>query len=359
MSSTFSDSVLENLSQRFTAHAAIYQGRSAENASPLYAALSGAVAYDPEVLELVRQADPATQIPNMLFGAVHDLLLGSVAHPLETFYPSLTPSPSAPDEAYPAFRAFCLEHATEVRQRVETRRVQTNEVQRCTGLLLAFAEVARRYGGRPLALVEVGASAGLNLLWDRYGYRYEGLGRVGDSSAAVQLACRIEGATTPPLPQSFPKVASRVGIDLLPIDVNNKEATRWVRALIWPEHTDRAERFDSALQIALTAPPKVLAGDAAERLPKVMAELPQDALACVYHSYTLNQCPREVRERIVEEVRKAAHERSVVRVSLEWYGGQPQPQLELFEYGADAETATLLARCESHGRAVEWLPQVL
>lgn len=78
MSSTFSDPVLENLSQRFTAHAAIYQGGSPENASPLYAALSRAVAHDPEVLELVRYADPATQIPNMLFGAVHDLLLGGV-----------------------------------------------------------------------------------------------------------------------------------------------------------------------------------------------------------------------------------------------------------------------------------------
>lgn len=357
MSGLFSDSILENLSQRFTAHAVIYQGQSVENASPLYAALSRAVAHDLEVLELVRHADPATQIPNMLFGAVHDLLLGGVAHPLEKFYPSLTPSPGAPDGAYPDFRAFCLEHASEVQQRVETRRVQTNEVQRCTGLLLAFAEVARRYKDGPLALVEIGASAGLNLLWDRYGYHYEGLGHVGDSKAAVQLGCRVEGEIVPPLPQGFPEVASRVGIDLLPIDVNDQAATRWVRALIWPEHTDRAERFERALQIAQGAPPRVLAGDAAERLPGVMAELPKDALACVYHSYTLNQCPRRVRERIVDEVREAAHERPVVRVSLEWYGGQPQPQMELFEYETATETDTLLARCESHGRAIEWLPQ--
>lgn len=244
-----------------------------------------------------------------------------------------------------------------MQQRVETRRVQTNEVQRCTGLLLAFVEGARRHGGRPLALVEIGASAGLNLLWDRYGYHYEGLGQVGHPGAAVRLACRVEGETAPPLPQGFPEVASRVGIDLLPIDVDSREATRWVRALIWPEHADRAERFERALHIARASLPKVLAGDAAERLPEVMAELPKDALACVYHSYTLNQCPGGVRERIVEEVRKAAHERPVVRVSLEWYGGQPQPQLELFEYVSGAETVTLLARCESHGRAVEWLPQ--
>lgn len=357
MSSKFGDPILENLSQRFTAHAAIYQGGSPENASPLYAALSRTVAQDPEVLGLVRHADPATQIPNMLFGSVHDLLLGGVTHPLGAFYPSLTPSPHAPDVAYPEFRAFCLEYASEVQQRVQTRRVQTNEVQRCTGLLLAFAEVARRHEGRPLALVEIGASAGLNLLWDHYGYHYEGLGRVGDPSAAVQLVCRVEGEAFPPLPQGFPEVASRVGIDLLPIDVDDRDATRWVRALIWPEHADRAERFERARHVARASPPEVLAGDAAERLPEVMAGLPKDVLACVYHSYTLNQCPRGVRERIIEEVREASRERPVVRMSLEWYGGQPQPQLELFEYGTNMETVTLLARCESHGRAVEWLPQ--
>jgi len=351
----FADSLLDDLSRRFAAHATIYRGTSPHNASPLYAHLAQVAATDADLLGLVRDADRATQVSNLLFGAVHFLLLSGIQHLLAAFYTSLTSTPRPPHAAAPYFRAFCGEHAAAIMQLVTTRRVQTNEVQRCTGLLPAFHLVAQQYPDRPLALVEIGASAGLHLLWDRYRYDYGSLGQTGDLHSPVQLTCAVTGPHTPSIPAQVPRIASRIGIDLLPVDINDEAATRWVRALIWPEQMDRAHLFTHALRVAQHHPPHVLTGDAADRLPAVLAALPQDAIACVYHSYTLNQCPPTVRECILERLQAYAATRSLVRVSLEWYGNQAQPQLELVTYADTTEQPTLLAYCESHGRAIEWL----
>lgn len=284
----FADPLLADLAQRFAAHAAIYAGATADNASPLYAHLAQQIAGDHAVLDLVRHADRATQVSNLLFGAVHFLLLQQPDAPLAAFYTSLAPDPQPSAAAYPAFRAFCLAHADAVRTLVTTRRVQTNEVGRCANLLPAFALVAQRAGNQPLALVEIGASAGLNLRWDRYGYDYGTTGRAGDEQASVQLHCLVEGALQPPIPRGLPAVAARIGIDLHPVSLDDAEAVRWLRALIWPEQQARAALFEQALAEARREPPTVLAGDAAELLPAAVAALPADALVCVYHSYTLN-----------------------------------------------------------------------
>lgn len=128
---------LDDLAQRFAFHATIYGTPAVENASPLYAHLSRYVSTDTDILVLVLDADRSTQVSHLLFGAVHYLLLRGEEHPLREFYSSLTNQPQAPELAAPVFRDFCLQHAEEIQHLVTTRRVQTNEVQRCTGLLLS------------------------------------------------------------------------------------------------------------------------------------------------------------------------------------------------------------------------------
>lgn len=351
------DPELADLAQRFAAHAAIYAGATADNASPLYAHLAQQIAGDTVVLDLVRHADRATQVSNLLFGAVHFLLLQNPDVPLAAFYASLVPDPQPLAAAYPAFRAFCLAHADAIRTLVTTQRVQTNEVGRCANLLPAFALAAQRAGAQPLALVEIGASAGLNLLWDRYGYDYGSAGRAGDEQVPVQLRCLVEGALRPPIPRRLPAVAARIGIDLHPVALDDADMVRWLRALIWPEQRARAALFEQALAEARQEPPTVLAGDAAVLLPAAVAGLPEDALVCMYHSYTLNQCPADVRAAIEEQCAIVAQQRPLVRVALEWYGDQPAPELTLINYADGIERHTLLARCESHGRAMRWLDE--
>ncbi len=214
-------------------------------------------------------------------------------HPLAHFYPSL--SPVTPPAADPSeLRAFCLEHREKILELISTRLVQTNEVRRCGCLLPAFMNVGQQAGGRPLALVEIGASAGLNLLWDRYGYDYGRGGGTGDPRSPVQIACTLHGDERPMLPETLPPVGTRVGIDLNPIDVCDPDAALWLRALIWPDEAGKAELLQQAIQVARQDPPRLLAGDALGLLPELLRTMPADQSLCVFHTHTMNQFPDEL-----------------------------------------------------------------
>jgi hypothetical protein len=347
--------ILDDLAQRFAFHSNIYAGATRENASPLYAHLSQYVATDKDILQLVLHADRSTQVSNLLFGAVHYLLLRDEVHPLQGFYASLTDKPQPPEQAPSAFRDFCLQHAQEIQHLVTTRKVQTNEVQRCTCLLPAFSLVYQRAQRTPLSLIEIGSSAGLHLLWDKYGYTYNSDERIGNIASEVQLRCSLIGQNKPDIPREIPSIGSRTGIDINPIDVENADETRWLRALIWPEHIDRAKLFESAITVARRNPPHIIAGNAADVIHSAVNNVSNETVLCIFHSYTLNQCSEDIRNQIVRRIEEIAKSRDVFRISLEWYGGQMQPQLELFSYTAKDTQHELLAFCESHGRSMEWL----
>src|SRR5262245_55878285 len=160
---------LEALSQRFVRFADQECGAYA----PLYDRLARGIADDPELLTIAAHTRSGQQAPLLLLAAVHSLLLSGANHALSAFYPCVTHGAAVPPgDPLPAFRAFCRDYRDALLELVSTGLVQTNEPRRCTVLLPAFAAVAHLAGGRPLALIEVGASAGLNLLFDRYGYDY-------------------------------------------------------------------------------------------------------------------------------------------------------------------------------------------
>ncbi|NWF67819.1 MAG: DUF2332 domain-containing protein [Chloroflexi bacterium] len=152
--------------------------------SPLYERLCRGIAQDEALLRLAAHSPRAQPLPNVLLGAVHYLLLKGTPHALAAYYADLSPDPLPPDTPFPLFRAFCQEHQAEIKALLAARRVQTNEVGRCALLLPVFGVIAQR----PLALVEVGTSAGLNLLWDRYRYQYSDGQRCGSAQALVRGA---------------------------------------------------------------------------------------------------------------------------------------------------------------------------
>ncbi|MCX6021060.1 MAG: DUF2332 domain-containing protein, partial [Chloroflexi bacterium] len=168
---------------------------------------------------------------------------------MSAFYRSVAGSAVQDGDPAPAFRAFCLEHRSAIIELIAVKLVQTNEVRRCSYLLPSFAFIQQQAGGRPLALIEVGASAGLNLLFDRYAYQY-GQGPVwGVQDSPVTVACAVQN-TAPPLPETMPAVAWRRGIDLNPINATDPDAAHWLRALVWPEHPERAAMLERALAVA-------------------------------------------------------------------------------------------------------------
>ncbi len=322
--------------------------------SPLYAHLCRGIAADPEVLTLAAETPSSQPAPNLLLGAVHCLLLSGINDPLAAFYPSLTSSPDLND-AYPAFHRFCLAYAQPIRELILTRRVQTNEVARSACLMPAFALVARQAAYAPLSLIEIGASAGLNLLWDRYSYDYANGRRYGASDASLQIPCILRGDILPPFPSRLPEVAFRIGVDLHPVDSRDTDAVLWLRALIWPEHHERVIRLQQALAIASVSPPTILAGDALSLLPEMIAKAPPDTALCVFHSLVIYQFSAEQRERLTTLLLDASMRRSIFHISFEKHRGAEDPKLHLLSYVQGVQTQHLLAKCSAHGRWLEWL----
>jgi hypothetical protein len=186
------------------------------SSSPLYERLSKGVAQDAELLALAAQCRKGERIPNLLFAAVHYLLLKGISHPLKRFYKSLGGYFDSREDPFPDFRSFCLEQFERIRALVAVRMVQTNEVSRCAGLMPLFVVASKAAAGRPLFLVDLGASAGLNLFWDQYGYLYGDRLEAGDRNSPVQIECALRGLNIPPLPLFFPPLAGRVGVDFEP-----------------------------------------------------------------------------------------------------------------------------------------------
>lgn len=325
--------------------------------SPLYAALARAVAADRDLLALAAHIRAGQPPANMLFAAVHLLLREHAADdPLAAFYPDMTERAAPPEEAGPAFRAFCRRHAGAIRPLLETRSVSTNEAARASVLLPAFGLAAARADATPLHLIEVGPSAGLLLLWDRFVYRYamgEGARHtLGDADAPLTLDCAVCGAP-PPLPRRLPAVASRVGVDVSPLDPADPADAAWLRALVWPEQKWRLERLDRALALARTAPPPLVTGDALDLLPGLLEDLPADGLACVYHAFAVNQFSEAAEAAFDRVLRDAARARPIVRIGMEWHhpGGA---ELRWTWYGDAPAAETMLARCDPHGAWIAW-----
>lgn len=337
--------------------------RECRGSSPLYERLALGVAEDPALLEMVLELSTASRpgqpVPNLLLGAVHALLLRGVRHPLAAYFPDLVAPPAqALGDPMPAFAAFCAQHRAALGTLLATQLVQTNEVRRCACLLPAFALAARLARGRPLALIEIGASAGLNLLWDHYAFDYGMAGQIGHADATVRLTCAVRGPRLPLVPRTMPLVGWRLGIDLHPVDVQDPDAVAWLRALIWPEHRERSATLDAAIAIARQTPPRLLAGDALELLTDALEAAPAEALVCVYHSFTLNQFAPVERRRWRTLLAKVGRRRELCQISLEYRLGHAAPQPTLaFSHsrpGALDEPERALAICHPHGAWIAW-----
>lgn len=322
--------------------------------SPLYAALSNAIAEDIDVLGIASSAR-GRPVPNLLFAAVHYLLMSGVDSTLSSFYPSLTPDSAPNSEAYPHFREFCLTHESAIRDLLSTRLVQTNEVGRCSYLLPAFSLIADENPGLPLSLVDIGASAGLHLLWDRYAYEYTDHAINGDTTTPVRIVADVRGSNGPPIPTSFPPVAFRIGLDLNPVRLTDPGAALWLRALIWPEHESRAAQLKAAIGLAIDNPPSLIAGNALETLPAVLHRIPAESTLCIFHNYTLNQFSLEDRRRFDAILDEYSMDRDVHLLSGEGRWGHDYATLELDSISGGNRSNRKLANVDFHGRWLEWV----
>jgi hypothetical protein len=275
-----------------------------------------------------------------LMGAVHRLVLRGAAPELAAHYPS---AGGRPGDAWPPFVELLRGRRDELRTLVE-HPVQTNEPGRCAALLGGFLEVAR-ITGLPLRLLEVGASAGLNLRFDRY--RYElGAERWGPQESPVGVGARLAGAGRPPLGARL-RVASRAGCDTRPVDPRSEEGRLTLTSYVWPDQLERLERLRAALAVAREVHAPVEPAGAADWIEVRLAEPAPGVVTVVFHSLVMQYLPADERERFERTMAAASS-------TVAWLRMEPADEMAALRLTVRGEDR-LLARAGYHGDPVEWL----
>jgi hypothetical protein len=279
-----------------------------KSSSPLYEHLASQIADDEELLLIAKDAANGQPVPNLLFAAVHYLLLTYKDDDLADFYPSFTITPKPQDSVYPFFKKFVLSHAHEVKTILQEWLVQTNEIRRCAYLYPMMTEIYQKHR-MPLAFIEIGASAGLQLAMDQYNYCYNQTLSVRNSPTKLVLASENIGDALPPsVTQQF-VVSQRIGIDLNPMDVTNEKDVAWLQALIWPEHHERRTLLNTAIPILQQLDVQLYKGNAIECLAKISKQIDQDSMIVIYHTHVANQIPLKLRHALIERLKEISLER--------------------------------------------------
>ncbi|GAA4091147.1 DUF2332 domain-containing protein [Nonomuraea soli] len=244
--------------------------------SPRYEQLACEVAHHAELLKLLDELPEMKRQPNLLFGAVR--YAGGTVEDRDVV-------------------EWIVEHWRRVRAIMLARRTQTNEVGRCATLYPILASIPG-----PLALIEVGASAGLCLFPDRYRYSYDQGEALGPQDSPVVLECRTTGPV--PLPGGPLEVVWRAGLDINPLDVRDAEEMRWLECLVWPEQEHRLRRLRAAVRVVAAEPPRIVAADLNDGLRALVAQAPEGATVVVFHSAVMPYLSLEERERFTGTVRE-------------------------------------------------------
>lgn len=345
--------------------------RGAGHRAPLYRRLSTGLADDPDTARLLLHAPVEQRLPVLLFACVHWLLLRERTHELCRWYPNLAarhPDGPASGDPYPVFRRFCHDHEDVLAALLASRTTQTNEIGRCALFVPALAKVAAERG--PLTLLDVGASAGLNLLLDRYHYRYEdeqgGEHRIAGlpGSVEVELRCGVRGDV--PLPAELPSIVDRRGLDRSPIDVTEADEADWLRACVWPDQADRFERLDASLALAAAHPPTIVRGDAVADLAATADGLDPHAHLVVIDSWALNYLSAPARRGFVDALDEIAGSRDLTWCAIEspaltaelpWpepVDGPHLTHLLLVDWRRGDRSVARLATAHPHGYWLHW-----
>ena len=318
---------LERIAEQY----AVFASDEAHGASEVYETLAVAVANSGDLLEFIVTLPVEKRQPNLFLAAVRHVC-------------------GIPRNAND-LRQFVRTFGAQIREVMLSHTTQTNEPARCAVLLPLLAQLPQ-----PLALLEVGASAGLCLLVEHYGYDYGSVrldpAVAGDGGAPV-FSCQVSGA---PIPRSIPRIAWRAGLDLNPLDIRSKHDAAWLETLVWPGQNERLARLHAAIDIARRDPPRVVRGDLLTDLARLAATAPNDATLVVFHTAVLGYVlPRSAREQFAVTVKQ---------IGAEWISNEsphvfpsiaekapPSPARGRFLL---ARNGTPVAWTGPHGQSIDW-----
>ncbi|MBL0372222.1 DUF2332 family protein [Rhizobium sp. KVB221] len=289
----------------------------------------------------------ADSVPLRAAGCLHALVLEGKDAALTAAYP---PCLADGDALWQAVAAACISHEGFILERLKSA-PQTNEVRRSGALLPGFLSVANLFG-KPLVLSEIGASAGLNLQWDRYRYRLDGR-QWGDPSSAVSIEPDWHGTRTP---EGDTWVAERAGCDLNPIDASNPEHCLRMLSYIWADQADRLARTRSALQLAASHNLRVQKADAIDWLAERLDRPFPGQVHVIFHTIAWQYLPKSSQNRgealIADAGARATIDAPLGRLSLEADDGHEGAALSLQVWPSGEKQE--IGRADFHGRWVRW-----
>ncbi len=320
-------SELKSIADHYVAFAA----HEARGVSEIYETLAQSIANSNYILGFLASLPTERRQPNLFLAVIRHLC-------------------GVPNSGEQLVDIVCRKHEL-IRELMLSRTTQTNEPARCAVLLPLLAGLPQ-----PLALLEVGASAGLCLLPDRYGYDYGTVKIVPPTREGFSLMFECHASGAVPIPVALPTVAWRAGIDLNPIDVNSAVETAWLETLIWPGLEKRAEQFRAAIAVARTEPPRIVKGNLLTDLGPLIAEAPESATLVVFHTAVLGyESSRARREQFAQEMYRSR----AVWISNEIpsvfpeiaKAAPPKPRQGLFLL---AINGTAVAWTGPHGESISW-----
>lgn len=307
-----------------------FANNEAHGQSQLYEELALCVSEDLEVLKLLESLPQGKRQPNLLFASFRSLL----------GLPS----------GYEDFRDRLLAQRDMLIPLILERSTQTNEPARCATFLPLLAALPQ-----PLAILEVGAAAGLCLLPDRYGYAY-GDRILMPSGVPDPPVFRCDASEAVPLPEQLPEIAWRAGVDLNPLDLTNANEAAWLETLVWPGNEKRLIKLRKAIAIARREAPRVTAGDLLTDLEKLLVDVPSHCTKVIFHSAVLAYIPNE-------EDRENFTARAMA-VADHWIANEaPQVLPRIAQRAPKAPRGAFLLSLDGepvawtnpHGRSVDWI----
>ncbi len=288
------------------------------------------------------QGDPsphADSVPLRLAGGLHALKLQGLA--LVEEYP---PHEVSDDRLWSAVEAAFRSHEAHLLEWLD-HAPQTNEVRRAAAILPALA-LACAGSDQPVELVELGCSGGLNLRCDRFRLDVQG-SSLGDPASRVVLSPRWIGEAPP---VDLPPVASRVGVDVAPLDPESEAGRLRLLAYLWPDQTDRLARTSEAIGIARATPARIVRADAGAWLEEHLATQHNGLRRIVYHTVAWQYFPEDTAARALAAMKAATS--PVIRIGMETDGAENGARLWLTQFPED-ETVEM-GRADFHGRWIDW-----
>lgn len=335
----------DQLSQKFINFAV----NECKGSSKLYEFLSLKIAEDDEILDLCMNARDGQPIPNLLFAAVHYLLLKGKEHVLREYYQSIVVSHQEVDASFAEFKDFCTVFRDEISSILKSKIVQTNEVRRCAYLYPSFCYIFNMVN-KPLSLIEIGTSAGLQLLWDTYRYSYGNNQVYGNKQSNVHIRSEIIGDNPPFILTNSPPVVSRLGLDLHISDLRDPDDYLWLKSLIWPEHQERLELFEHAALNFKKDPVSLIEGDGVMLLSDIVEHTPKDSVLCIFHTHVANQFPENLKYKLLESIKLIGSKRDVFHL----YNNMWDRKLHLDSFINGIEYHKTVGETEGHGRWFKW-----